>query len=331
MCWRNAAAPWGLGADNTQATRSVGGRSCPLVEVGRTRRRTLGHVQHCATCGRLFAPSSRHHRCPACRAQAARHPCPGCGTRIQRNSKTCLSCIEPRDYRGASNPHWKGDAARHKSYHHYVYVQRPDHPRGARNRGYVLEHIVVMETTLGRYLLPGETVHHRNGDRADNRPENLELWVRPPYSGIRADDALRYARDLVRRLEGAVEASDVPPPEVQPVPNGRPGSVLAEIGQKEGRSMTKEGYVRVRAKGHPRADGGSRVREHILVMEQVLGRCLLLGETVHHRNGDRADNRPQNLELWVKAQASGIRAADALAWAYQTISVYGGTPAGAAR
>lgn len=73
-----------------------------------------------------------------------------------------------------------------------------DHPRAGSN-GYVFEHVLVMEELLGRNLVPGETVHHRNGLRDDNRPQNLELWTRPQPSGIRAADAVAWAREVLAR------------------------------------------------------------------------------------------------------------------------------------
>lgn len=78
---------------------------------------------------------------------------------------------------------------------------------------------------------------------------------------------------------------------------------------------TGGGYIKELAPNNPNADASGYVLQHRLVMEQVIGRPLERHERVHHKNGDRQDNRPENLELWVGVERSkkdphGVRLVD---------------------
>lgn len=94
---------------------------------------------------------------------------------------------------------------------------------------------------------------------------------------------------------------------------GEVGSAEPERQRQRIAGLTKQGYVRV---GDPSRPGKS-IFEHRLVLEQRLGRPLQPWENVHHRNGVRHDNRPENLELWITKQPLGQRPEDIAAWMAQ--------------
>jgi len=79
---------------------------------------------------------------------------------------------KPPTMRGALHPGWKGGRRQLKS--GYVLIHFPSHPRAQNgSHGYVFEHILVWEKSHGCYLPKDQQIHHLNGIRNDNRPENL--------------------------------------------------------------------------------------------------------------------------------------------------------------
>lgn len=133
----------------------------PPAPVRNERGRRAEGRRNCANCGKPFAVFYGAQFC----------------------SRKCA-------YEAASKrPSYNWQGGKVANTHGYIAVYVPDHPM-ANGRGYVLEHRYVMAQHLGRSLKPSEQVHHKNGDRADNRIENLELWVTGHHPGQRIEDLI---------------------------------------------------------------------------------------------------------------------------------------------
>ncbi len=109
-------------------------------------------------------------------------PCPSCGSprwvmlvngKPRPDAQVCRGCYLKR-HGGLGNPNWKGGRILHHA--GYRMVKAPGHPY-ANPSGYVFEHRLAMEQQLGRYLLPGEVVGFRDGDRRNTAPDNLILFA----------------------------------------------------------------------------------------------------------------------------------------------------------
>lgn len=169
-------------------------RPC-VVRYGRTVREMT--CQHCSI--RYETKSAlQRYCCGRCRLEARRvravRACEGCGAQYHEFDSRRRFCsrhcagINAHRRRGESAYNWKGGRTLTSPRNGYVRVRGPAHPRANPRNPYVLEHILVMEELLGRHLLSHERVHHKNGQRDDNRGENLELWKMKDPPGVRAAD-----------------------------------------------------------------------------------------------------------------------------------------------
>lgn len=83
--------------------------------------------------------------------------------------------------------------------------------------------------------------------------------------------------------------------------------------------LNRHGYMMAKVKHN----GATRwYSQHRYVMEQHLGRKLLRHESVHHLNGERADNSIENLELWSSSHPAGQRVDDLVTWAKAILDQY---------
>lgn len=114
-----------------------------------------------------------------------------------------------------------GNISRHTKRHGYVWISVPSLVTGKKHA--MLEHRYNMERKLGRKLLPEETVHHINGVRADNGPENLELFSSRHGPGQRVIDKVDFAIEILRLYPEFARQRGVELRELEPPINGAAG------------------------------------------------------------------------------------------------------------
>ena len=163
-------------------------RDCWYKWPGRIENKT------CPICGEEFRPKDHEQKtCSfACsdiskRSVERAKECAHCHGPIRPNahprvtfcSRKCANSSHEREF----NTSWRPEGSRQS-------VGKIGYMRIKVNGEWHLEHRYVMEMLLHRELEPHERVHHKNGNRADNSPENLELWkvTKKDPAGVRAAD-----------------------------------------------------------------------------------------------------------------------------------------------
>jgi hypothetical protein len=129
------------------------------------QNRQRAYLYTCDECGKDF-PRKKYSK------KSSRIFCgKSCSGKAQ--SKDGINCTA----KGEHSPHWRGGIRKRRK---YISIYTPNHPYASD--GYVMEHRLIMEQCIGRFLLPNEHVHHLDGNPTNNHISNLKLMSHSQHS-----------------------------------------------------------------------------------------------------------------------------------------------------
>lgn len=264
---------------------------------------------HCTTHG-CESPATRHAMCDlhyrrdlraeVRAAQSAGPVCPGCSGEKSYHAKQCMTCRRESDRQKSRCAGAQGACDRHAE---TAGLCAPHYLRKQRGQS--------IDESIRR--VSGRT---HCGAVDCSRQVAARGLCRSHYQRAKRKGEFGTARCGVDGCaDFAVSRGYCPMHYGRWLKTGDPGSAAAHYGplRGTGRTLDRHGYIRLSTTGQG---------EHRYVMEQMLGRSLRSEENVHHINGVRDDNRPENLELWSKSQPAGQRVADKVAWALEILKLY---------